>query len=49
MSPRRGDRAAPPPVDGEYDVRFATNQAALGWEQLDQQPSRRSPHRRSPA
>jgi hypothetical protein len=34
MSPRRGDRAAPPPLRDEYDLRFATNQAAAGWEQL---------------
>ena len=23
MSPRRGERAAPPPIEGEYDLRFA--------------------------
>jgi hypothetical protein len=34
MSPKRGDRAAPPPVDDEWDVRFATAQAASGWENL---------------
>jgi hypothetical protein len=34
VSPRRGDRAAPPPVPGEYDLRFASNDAAAGWEQL---------------
>ncbi len=34
MSPRRGERAAPPPVGGEYELRFASNQAAEGWEQL---------------
>jgi hypothetical protein len=34
MSPRRGDRAAPPPIEGEYDLRFASSQAAEGWEQL---------------
>jgi hypothetical protein len=34
MSPRRGERAAPPPAEGEYDLRFASNQAAGGWEQL---------------
>lgn len=34
MSPGRGDRAAPPPVDREYDVRFASKQAAEGWDQL---------------
>jgi mRNA-degrading endonuclease RelE of RelBE toxin-antitoxin system len=37
MSPRRGDRAAPPPIGGEYDVRFATSQAAQGWDELDRQ------------
>jgi hypothetical protein len=37
MSPRRGERAAPPPVGSEYDLRFAGNQAADGWEQLGRQ------------
>jgi hypothetical protein len=37
MSPKRGDRAAPPPVDEEFDVRFATSDAARGWEHLGQQ------------
>jgi hypothetical protein len=37
MSPRRGERAAPPPVGEEYDLRFASNQAAEGWEQLGRQ------------
>lgn len=34
MSPKRGDRAAPPPVGDEWDVRFATSEAASGWEDL---------------
>jgi hypothetical protein len=34
MSPRRGDRAAPPATGEEYDLRFASNRAAEGWEQL---------------
>jgi len=34
MSAGRGDRAAPPAVGEEYDVRFASNDAARGWEQL---------------
>jgi hypothetical protein len=34
VSPKRGDRAAPPPLPDEYDVRFADNAAATGWEQL---------------
>jgi hypothetical protein len=40
VSPRRGERAAPPPVAGEYDLRFASNQAAEGWEQLARQAGR---------
>lgn len=39
MSPKRGDRAAPPPVGGEYDIRFADNAAADGWEHLARQAS----------
>ena len=31
MSPKRGDRAAPPVIDGEYDVRFANTRAAQ-WQ-----------------
>jgi hypothetical protein len=34
MSPKRNDRAAPPPVDDEYDLRFANSAAADGWEAL---------------
>jgi hypothetical protein len=34
MSPKRGDRAAPPPIDDEYDIRFANTEAAVGWEHL---------------
>ena len=34
MSPKRGDRAAPPPIKGEYDLRFAGGEAATGWEHL---------------
>ncbi|MEW1760569.1 hypothetical protein AB0393_29155 [Streptomyces cyaneofuscatus] len=34
MSPKRGDRAAPPPGPGEWDIRFASGEAAKGWEQL---------------
>ena len=37
MSPKRGDRAAPPPKEGEYEIRFADNQVAGGWEQLCRQ------------
>ena len=34
MTPRRGDRAAPPPTADEYDLRFGSNEAAGGWEHL---------------
>lgn len=40
MSPKRGDRAAPPPTGGEYDIRFASSAAADGWEQLARQAPR---------
>jgi hypothetical protein len=34
MSPRRGERAAAPPIGAEYDLRFASSEAADGWEEL---------------
>lgn len=34
MSPKRGDRVAPPPGEREWDVRFGANDAAKGWEAL---------------
>lgn len=34
MSPKRGDRATVPPPDGEWDARFGTTDAAVGWEEL---------------
>jgi hypothetical protein len=34
VSPKRGDRAAPPPVGDEYDLRFANNEAANGWDHI---------------
>ncbi|MEV4043131.1 hypothetical protein [Streptomyces sp. NPDC049744] len=37
MAPKRGDAAAPPPVGDEYGVRFATNDAAKGWEDFCRQ------------
>lgn len=37
MSPKRGDRAAPPPTADEYDIHFATSEAADGWEHLGRQ------------
>ncbi len=33
MSPKRLDRVAPPPVQGEWDVRFGTSEAAKGWDE----------------
>ena len=32
--PKRGDRVAPPPAPGEWDLRFGDSAAIDGWEQL---------------
>lgn len=37
MSPKRGDRVAPPADAGGWELRFATSDAAKGWEELCQQ------------
>jgi hypothetical protein len=37
VSPKRGDRVAPPPGPGDWDVRFLENDAAKGWEELCRQ------------
>lgn len=37
MSPKRGDRVAPPARADEYDLRFGTSEAAKGWEELCRQ------------
>jgi hypothetical protein len=37
VSTKRGDRAAPPPRPGGYVLRFASNDAAKGWEELCRQ------------
>jgi len=34
VSPKRGDRVAPPPVKDEWEVKFGINEAARGWEEL---------------
>lgn len=34
MSPKLGERAAPPPPVAGWDVRYGTNDAAKGWEEL---------------
>ena len=34
MSPKRGDRAAPPRVDGEYDIHFDSSESAKSWDEL---------------
>lgn len=34
MSPKRGDRVAPPPPPGTHDLRYATSEAVKGWEDL---------------
>jgi hypothetical protein len=37
VTPKRGDRVAPPSRPDEYELRFATNDAAKGWDELCQQ------------
>ena len=37
MSPKRGERAAPPPGPDDWDVRFLDNDSAKGWEDLCRQ------------
>ena len=37
MSPKRGDRAAPPPGPDEWDIRFRDGESARGWEELGRQ------------
>jgi hypothetical protein len=32
--PKRGDRAAPPRVGSEYEIRFDNAESAKGWEEL---------------
>jgi hypothetical protein len=34
---KRGERVAPPPRSGNWELRFATNEAAAGWEELSTQ------------
>lgn len=34
MSPKRLDRAAPPAIGGEWEVRFGMTEAAKGWDDL---------------
>ena len=34
MSPKRGDDVAPPPIEGEWRLKFATTEAAKGWLDL---------------
>lgn len=37
MSPKRGDRVAPPRAAGQWELRFATTDAVKGWEELCRQ------------
>ncbi|MFC9068635.1 hypothetical protein [Streptomyces harbinensis] len=39
MTPKRGDRAAPPPLPDEYDIRFDNGESAKGWESLTRSPA----------
>lgn len=34
MAPKRNDRVAPPGRPGAWEARFATSEAAKGWEEL---------------
>jgi hypothetical protein len=34
VAPERGDHVAPPAGSGEWELRFATSEAAKGWEAL---------------
>lgn len=36
MSPKRGERVAPPAGPGEWEIRFGTTEAAKGWDTLCQ-------------
>lgn len=35
--PKRGDRVAPPPGAGEWDLRYGDSRAVEGWEQFSSQ------------
>jgi CubicO group peptidase (beta-lactamase class C family) len=37
VSPKRGDRVAPPPGEGEWDVIYGTKESDTGWHDLCQQ------------
>lgn len=34
MSPKRGDDVAPPPIDGEWRIRYANTATVSGWSDL---------------
>jgi hypothetical protein len=34
VSPKRGDRVTVPPPKGQWDFRFGTSEAVVGWEEL---------------
>jgi len=34
VSPKRGDRVSVPAPDSEWELRFATSDAVVGWEEL---------------
>jgi hypothetical protein len=37
VSPKKGDPVAPPTVDAEWRIRFSTNNAIKGWQDLESQ------------
>ncbi|WP_239334586.1 MULTISPECIES: hypothetical protein [unclassified Frankia] len=44
MSPKRGDRVAPPPGPNEWDVIFGTGEAGKGWDELCAQAAANTRH-----
>jgi hypothetical protein len=44
VSPKRGDRVAPPPGPGEWDVIFGTGEAGKGWDELCAQAAANTRH-----
>lgn len=35
MSPKKNDPVAPPPVNGEWQIRFRASEAVKGWQELE--------------
>jgi hypothetical protein len=35
VSPKKNDPVAPPPVNGEWQIRFRTSESVKGWQELE--------------